>query len=123
MNTKQWILVLVATATLVLSELFPPWLYKCDYLLYPAGYHFLTNPPDPEAICINSDPLPAPLPTVLKNSSRLLVQRMTVIVLTVGLWLLLRSRRTRLSVLIGFLATCAGGVGLLCFGLMVQLGI
>ena len=110
-------------AILVLSELFPPWLYICENSMYPAGYHFLAKPPEIKAICPSSDPLPAPLPTVMENSRRLLVQRMIVIVLTAGLWLLLRSRRTSLSVLIGFLAICAGVVGLLYFVLMVRLGI
>ena len=123
MNTKQWTVLLVAMAIFLLSELFPPWLYNCKGATYPAGYYFLTKTPAIKAICPSSDPLPAPLPTVLEDSNRLLLQRMIVIALTLGLWLLLRTRRTNLSVLIGFLATCAGLVGLLFFALMVRMGI
>jgi hypothetical protein len=115
---------MVTAAIFCLSEVIPPWLYKCDTGFgYPAGYHFFRSPPEPKEVCISSDPLPAPPPTVLKNSARLNVQRSVLVVLTAGLLLVLRSVRSNLHAVAGFLALCVSVVGLMFLGLMIRLGI
>lgn len=117
---------MVAVAFFCVSEVIPPWLYRCDrgsWDLYPAGYHFLVNPPAAKEVCISSDPLPGPLPDVLKNSKRLNVQRTILVFLTAGVLLLLKDGRTNLSGITGFLAVCISVVGLLFLGLMIRLGM
>ena len=124
MNTKQWTFLIVVVGLLCLSEVLPPWLYRCDRGDgYPAGYHFFVKPPAAKAVCLSSDLLPAPLPTVLKNSARLNLQRLVLLVLMAGLLLVLRDRRTNLSSVTGLLALCISVVGLLFLGLMIRLGI
>lgn len=128
MNKQRWIIVIVAAVLFCLSELVPPWLYKCESGYgypagYPAGYHFIVKPPPPKAICISSDPLPAPLPAVFKDSIRLNVQRTILVFLTLGLLLVLKNRRTNLHLVFAFLALCISAVGLLFLGLMIRFGI
>jgi|SRR5882672_11653178 len=124
MNNKQWAVLMVAAAFFCLSEVMPPWLYRCDTGFgYPAGYHFFVNQPAPKEVCISSNPLPAPLPAVLKNSARLNVQRIVLAVLTGGLLLVLRNVRSNLYAVAGFLVLCISVVGLMILGLMIRLGI
>ena len=127
MNNKQWTVLIVAAAFFCLSEMIPPWLFRCNWgswkSLDPAGYHFLLKPPEAKKVCTGSDPLPGPLPDVLKNSTRLKVQRTILMFLMAGLLLLLRDRRTSFSGITGFLSVCIGVAGLLFLGLMIRLGI
>lgn len=123
MNAKQWAVVLIAITLFSLSELFPPWLYLCNGIPeHSAGYHFLSNPPEVKPICAGSDRI-SPLPTVLKNSGRLNLQRIVLTILTIGLMLLWDNRRTTLKILIGFLALCLSVVGLMFFVLMIRFRI
>ena len=126
-NNKQWTVLIGAVAFFCVSEVIPPWLFRCDWgsweSLSPAGYHFLLKAPEAKAACTSSDPLPGPLPDVLKNSRRLNVQRTILVFLMAGLLLLLRDRRTNFSGITGLLAVCISIVGLLFLGLMIRLGI
>ena len=122
MNAKQWTALVIAVILFSLSELFPPWQYICQGVPHSAGYHFLSSPPDVKPICPSSDQI-APLPTVLKNSARLNVQRIVLTLIAVGFLLVLDNRRTSLHILIGFLTLCLSVVGLMYFALMVRLGI
>ncbi|HEV7681982.1 MAG TPA: hypothetical protein VGO68_07665 [Pyrinomonadaceae bacterium] len=124
MNNQRWIILLAAAVLFCLSELMPPWIYRCESGYghpagYPAGYHFFLKPPPPQPICLSSDPLPAPLPAVFKNSLRVDAQRTVLISLTIGLLLVLRSPRTKAYVVTGVLALCVSALGLLFLGLMI----
>lgn len=123
MNTKQWSVLSLALIVFSLSELFPPWLYDCAGLLSPAGYHFLFKPPAVEPICFNSDPLPAATAIVIKNSVRLMVQRIILIALTAGIFLILMRRRTYLAGVLATFSICIGVVALSGFVLMIRLGL
>jgi hypothetical protein len=124
MNNQRWTVLFLAAVLFCLSELMPPWIYRCESGHgYPAGYHFFLKPPAPKAICISSDPLPAPLPAVFKNSLRLDAQRTVLISLTLGLLLVLRKPRTKPYVITGVLTLCVSAVSLLYLGLMIALGI
>lgn len=121
MNAKRWIILSVAAVVLSLSALFPPWLYQCDWQSFSAGYHFFVKPPKIEAICLNSDPLPGPPPTVHMNVNRLVLQSIVVVVITAGLLLILKTPRTSLSVVTAVLISSIAVVGLLFLGLMISL--
>lgn len=120
MNAKQSIVLSVAAVVLLLSALFPPWLYHCEWRSFSAGYHFFVSPPRIDAICISSDPLPAPPPTVHLNVNRLVWQIIVVIVGGVGLFLILRTPRTTLSVVTAVFIIGIGAVGSMFLGLMIH---
>src|SRR6476659_9995904 len=120
MNKKQWIIQAVAVVVLSLSAMFPPWLYRCDWQSFSAGYHFFVKSPKIEAICLTSDPLPGPPPTINMNVDRLVLQSVVVVVLTVALLLILKTPRTNFSVVTGALIGSIGAVGLMFLGLMIH---
>jgi hypothetical protein len=123
MNAKQWTILFVAVALFALSELVPPWLYRCESgLLYPAGYSFVTKPPPIKDICPRSVPIP-PLPTVVSNPTRLNAQRAAIILFAVGFLLLMKNGRTKLGVVAASLVICAGVVGLLYFLFVIWAGL
>ena len=123
MSGKQWTILSVAAAVLSVSALFPPWLYKCEWQEFSAGYHFFMKPPEPLKIdsrCTSSDPGPGPPATLHMNIHRLVWQNIVVIVLSVGLILIARTPRTNLSVVSAVLILSLGVVGSMFLGLMIQ---
>jgi hypothetical protein len=121
MNKAQWSILASTLVLLSASILFPPWLYKCEGgFSYSAGYHFIAERPAITNVCPSSNPLPAPLPSVVKSGSRQAVQVIIVILLASGLLLLLNTARTNTTVVIAILIVCTGIIGLLFLGLMVQ---
>jgi hypothetical protein len=120
MNKKQWIILSVAVVVLSLSAMFPPWLYQCDWRSFSGGYHFFVRSPKIEAICLNSDPLPGPPPTIHMNVDRLVLQSVVVVVLTVGLLLILKTPRTNFSIVTAAIIGSIGAVGLMFLGLMIH---
>ncbi len=123
MRGKQWTILSVAAAVLSVSALFPPWLYKCDWREFSAGYHFFMKPPAPlklDSRCNSSDPGPDPPATLHLNIDRLIWQSIVIIVLSVGLILIVRTPRTNLSVVSAVLILSLGVVGSMFLGLIIQ---
>src|SRR5512132_2876111 len=118
MNGRQWTILFLVLALFALFELFPPWLHYCErngwYPAGSAGYSFVTKPPQPIESPCTSDPI-RPLTILRKNSGRLNVQRATIIFLASGLLLLMKRRRTNLSIAIASLVLCLGLFGLFYF--------
>ena len=102
MNARQLIVLLTALILLLLAELFPPWLYEDGWTSEkrPAGYHFINNPPEGKPISELRDifTLPDNGPprhvSVQRDTIRIYGQRLTLLFLATGLFLLLSNRRT-----------------------------
>ena len=121
MNKPQWAVLTSAIAISLVSILLPPWLYRCEgSFSYSAGYHFFAKPPEIKNVCISSNPLPAPPPTVVRNGNRQSVQGLVLMVLTAGIMLILKTPRTNFSVVLAVLIISIGIVGLMYLGLMIR---
>jgi hypothetical protein len=110
----------LAVIVLSFSVLFPPWLYQCEWRSFSAGYHFFVKSPMVDALCISSDPLSGPPPSVRMNIHRLVWQSIVVIVLSIGLVLILKLPRTNLSVVTAVLIIGVGAVASMYLGLIIQ---
>jgi hypothetical protein len=114
MNRKQWLVLLVGTIVLVLSELFPPWLYEDENTsaVRPAGYHFISKPPKvgSSAEMKNLFALRESDTTqfiwVHKDGIRLMGQRIILLSLMPGLWVVFFERRTIINFVSGGLCLC-----------------
>jgi hypothetical protein len=121
MNKAQWSILASALIILSAAILFPPWLYKCENgFSYSAGYYFIAEPPATMNVCPSSNPLPAPLPSVVRNGDRQTVQVIVVIILASGLLLLLKTPKTNSSVVFAILIISTGIIGLLYLALMIK---
>lgn len=118
MNFKQRILILVFAIIFSLSELFPPWQYEYAYIdtykhLCPAGYSFFTHPPairpydEMLKICAASEVSYEKI-TTHKDSDKLTLQRIILIVASSGLWLIFLDQRSRIKLLMGSLLLVVG---------------
>jgi hypothetical protein len=120
----EYLIISIAAVLLVLSVLFPPWLYRCDkWPSFPAGYHFLLKRPETKRLCPSSEPLSGPPASVQLNSARLVHQLIVVGLLAGGFLLILKTPRTNLSVVGAILVLGIGAISLMLLGLEIQLGI
>lgn len=116
MNTKQRTILIVATFLFLISELIPPWQYEYTYLTFtqtcPANYSFITRPPNNpsysllQARCLTSDPIESV--KTQKDMTRLNGQRIILALLSVGLFLGLSNRPTKLLVIIAAIILVMG---------------
>jgi hypothetical protein len=121
MNKAQWSMFASALVILLAAILFPSWLYKCaNGFSYSAGYHFIAAPPASMNVCPSSNPLPEPLPSVVRNGDRQTVQVIIVILLASGLLLLLKTPKTKGSVVLAILVIYTGIIGLFYLALMIK---
>ena len=114
-NKQMWVLV-AAAILFSLSALFPPWVYE-DHMTsgqYPAGYHFLYNPPRETSLFaikrswrVSVDE-PNRYLTVHQDLGRLSAQRIAIPFLTIGLLLLLSTRRSIIKLLVGGVSLLIG---------------
>lgn len=110
MNSKQRAVLINAVLLFSLSELFPPWMYADTWTSAErsAGYHFILNPApkvksDIEMKRIFSIPENDPYHrfVVREDSARLYGQRLSLLFLMPGLFLLLDDRRNLFKVIPG----------------------
>jgi hypothetical protein len=116
LNTKQRLVLVVATALLLCSEIVPPWQYEYSYLTFtstcPASYSLITRPPavrsygEMQSICHTSDPL-GKIKT-RKDLGRLNLQRVILGLIAMGLFLGLSDRQTKPVMIIGAIALSIG---------------
>jgi hypothetical protein len=124
MNTKQWAVILVAVGLFFISELFPPWFYVSNSNRCIAGYSFITRPPaaksfdEMKKLCTESYIENQEAFETHKDQLRLNWQRVILVLLSVGLLLVLESRRSALKMVLGLIALC-GGLAIL--GLYISL--
>lgn len=114
MNKKLWMVLVSAAVLFLLSELFPPWVYE-DGLTSArrsAGYHFVTTSPRvgspaeiKKAFDFPSEEPDRPI-SVFRDRTRLQAQRIIVLFSTLGLLLVLRYPRRRLSLIFGSASIC-----------------
>ena len=98
LNKGQKRVLLLGTALMILSELFPPWRYidNITSAERSAGYHFITtsptvkSPEEMQKIFPQYDSWESI--RVSKNRFRLLLQRMSIPLLTIGLFAFFKDR-------------------------------
>src|SRR5262245_29694461 len=98
LNKGQKRVLLLGMALMILSELFPPWLYidNNTSAKRSAGYHFIAIPPtvkSPEEMrMIFPQSYSWDAMSVSKNRARLYLQRMFIPLLTIGLFAFFKDR-------------------------------
>lgn len=123
MNTKQRLILGAATTILLCSELIPPWQYEYSYLTFtftcPAPHGLITRPPaipdygELQRRCSTSDPMESI--KTRKDMGRLNLQRVILALITLGLFLGLRDRQTKLLLILGAIALSVGLLLLLVY--------
>jgi hypothetical protein len=114
MNRKQSLVLLAGLSLLILSELFPPWLYEDENTsaVRSAGYHFVTSPPkvrsseEMKSLFALRDSETTQFIWVHKDGIRLMGQRIILLFLIPGLWVVLFDRRRALNFVAGGLCLC-----------------
>ena len=123
MRQKQFLILSIGVLLFALSELFPPWLYEDERtsVVRSAGYHFISGPPklkspsEMRRIFELPDSAPTKFMWAHRDPGRLLAQRATIALLTIGsLILSLRSKRLLIRILGGAVI----GFGFLCLILL-----
>jgi hypothetical protein len=115
-NNKQLTVLLAAIILLSLSELFPPWLYEDGWTSekHSAGYHFFNSMPDQKPISELRDvfTLPDNGPprdiSIRRALPRIYGQRLILLSLAIGLFLLLSNRRTMPKLALGGFSLVVG---------------
>src|SRR6266404_8349871 len=108
MNSRQKKVLVAGAALVALMLLFPPW----DYFdpdssgKSRAGYHFFLTPPNPKTAIFSYKVRFPDLIRVRLNKLRLLIQLLITIPTTIGLALLLGSKRSVITIILGIL--CLG---------------
>ena len=121
MTKSQWTVLFIGGMLMLLSEVFPPWVYEDGWTSAQrsAGYHFLTKPPavksQSEMKRIFARPIVEPdhYFEVHRDGARLLGQRSFLLTATIGLLLVMHRPRRRWRLAFGSLALCITS-GLLC---------
>jgi hypothetical protein len=105
MNSRQKKVLLIGGALVALTLLFPPWEYfdpdssgRSD-----AGYHFFLTPPGPQTSNFKYGVRFPEHVRTMRNSVRLILELVVTIPTVVGLALLLRSKRSVLTIALGIL--------------------
>lgn len=114
MNAKQWTIISVSITLVILSELFPPWVYVSPSNRCPAGYSFITRPPvirsyeDMRNLCFNSDVSSPEFFRSHRDEDGLNWHRAITGILCCGLVLLLTGSKSSLKKLCGGLVFVTG---------------
>lgn len=117
MNPKQLTVLIVAVVLFLVSELFPPWLYEDSWnsAEKSAGYHFIFGPapeikPYSEMKRIFSIPDEDPQHgfNTRKDFARLFGQRLSLLFITLGLFLMLDARKSHLKTILGGISLFVG---------------
>jgi hypothetical protein len=114
MAKRQWTVLFIGGLLMLLSEVFPPWVYEDGWTSRQrsAGYHFLTKPPavksQSEMKRIFAGPVeePARYFAVHRDRARLLGQRSFLLTATIGLLFVMHRPRRRWRLAFGSLALC-----------------
>jgi len=121
MTKSQRTVLFIGGMLMLLSEVFPPWVYEDGWTSAQrsAGYHFLTRPPEVksqnEMKRIFGRPIEVPdhYFAVHRDRARLLGQRSFLLTATIGLLLVMHRPRRRWRLAFGSLALFITS-GLLC---------
>ena len=115
MNKKQKTSLFVALFLIALMALFPPWVHFTEEysMNCAAGYHLIFSPPT-----ITGDVFPGinenreRLIVVRIDYAKLILQSLVVLVMTTGLLLLQKERKTLVTPVVAVVLICVGIAGL-----------
>jgi len=121
MTKRQWTVLFIGGMLMLLSEIFPPWVYEDGWTSAQrgAGYHFLTKPPgvksQNEMKRIFGRPVEEPdhYFSLHRDRARLLGQRSLLLTATIGLLLVMHRPRRMWRLAFGTLSLCITS-GVLC---------
>jgi len=105
MISRSLQVLIVGAALVALMVLFPPWYYFDNNSSgsAPAGYHFILTPPDPATSDFIKEVVFPEAVSARKNLLRLNIQLLITIPTTLGLAILLRKKRSVITIIIGIL--------------------
>src|SRR5260221_14715718 len=105
MNSRQRSVLIAGAALVALMLLFPPWDYfdPDSSAKSRAGYHFFLTPPSPKTATFSYKVRFPDIVRVRLDDLRLLIQLLITIPTTIGLVLLLGSKRSWITITLGIL--------------------